>query len=117
MTKFTLRQSEDLLSALSGARVKQDQQAQQRPSPLFQPNPPARYHGRQPLLDMPMAIEDAFVYVLSEIPTLILAKVLRQSLSITPKQAQSTATVIFFALLLGACFTAWFFSQQPPVPQ
>ncbi len=60
-----------------------------------------------------MAIEDAMVYVLGEIPVLVLSKVLRRNFPLTPKRAETTATFIFFALVLGLCFLAWFFYQRP----
>jgi hypothetical protein len=59
-----------------------------------------------------MAIEDAFVYLLAEVPTLLLAKVLGRRFSLPHKKAQAIATYVFFALILGACFLAWFTYQN-----
>jgi predicted permease len=59
-----------------------------------------------------MAIEDAIVYGFAEIPALVLAKILGRSFSLTPRRARSVATFIFFALILGACFLAWFLYQR-----
>jgi hypothetical protein len=59
-----------------------------------------------------MAIEDVMVYVLADIPTLLLAKILGRSFSLTPRQARSVATFVFFVLILSACFLAWFLYQH-----
>lgn len=55
-----------------------------------------------------MAIEDTIIYMLADIPTLVLAKILGRSFSLSPKQARSVATFIFLTIILGACFLAWF---------
>lgn len=55
-----------------------------------------------------MALEGLLVAALIEVPIQMLAFVLRRWFSVTPERAHRFAGRAFFALLLGACFLAWY---------
>ena len=54
-----------------------------------------------------MAIEDAVVYALFELPTLLISKALRRIFPLTERQAETMATVVVLGLVVGLCFLAW----------
>lgn len=59
-----------------------------------------------------MAIEDAMVYALFELPTLLISKALRRSSSLTAEQADKIATIVFLSVIAASCFLAWWMYQR-----
>lgn len=54
-----------------------------------------------------MAIENAVIYVLTELPTLVIAKVLQRCFAWTPRRAEKVATLLLMSIAFGACLLAW----------
>jgi hypothetical protein len=54
-----------------------------------------------------MAIENAVIYVLTELPALVIAKVLRRCFAWTPRRAETVATLVLMGVAFGACLLGW----------
>jgi len=54
-----------------------------------------------------MAIENAVIYVLTELPALAIAKVLQRYFAWTPRRADTVASLILMGVGFGACLLAW----------
>lgn len=54
-----------------------------------------------------MAIENAVMYVLTELPTLVIAKVLQRCFAWTPRRAETMAALMLMGFAFGACLLAW----------
>lgn len=54
-----------------------------------------------------MAIENAVIYVLTELPALAVAKVLQRYFAWTPRRAETVATLVLIGVAFGACLLAW----------
>ena len=50
-----------------------------------------------------MAIENAVIYVLTELPALVIAKVLQRCFVWTPRRADTVASLILMGVGFGAC--------------
>ena len=62
-----------------------------------------------------MAIDNALVYLLFELPTLAISRVLRKRFSMTPERAYTVACVVLVLLVTALCFAAWFlYLGRPP---
>lgn len=54
-----------------------------------------------------MAIENAVIYVLTELPTLVIAKVLQRCFALKPRRTETVATLFLMGVGFGACLLAW----------
>ena len=54
-----------------------------------------------------VAIENAVIYVLTELPALAVAKVLRRCFAWTPRPAETVAALMLMGVAFGACLLAW----------
>ena len=59
-----------------------------------------------------MAIENAVIYVLTELPALAIAKVLQRCFAWTPRRADTVASLILMGVGFGACLLAWLLYER-----
>lgn len=47
------------------------------------------------------------IYVLTELPAMVVAKVLRRCFAWTPRRAETVATLVLIGIVFGACLLGW----------
>jgi hypothetical protein len=47
------------------------------------------------------------IYVLTELPAMVVAKVLRRCFAWTPRRAETVATMVLIGIVFGACLLGW----------